>query len=336
MTATTDAIAANQASAAPLLEVRNLAVTYGGKNGFRAVSGIDLTLRPGQILAVVGESGSGKSSMARAIIRMIEPSSGQILIEGQDIAGLKQKALRSTRRTVQMIFQDPYGSLDSRRTVQQTISEPMVIHKLGNQAWIRNRVMKLLGRVGLSADLAPRRPKELSGGQCQRVGIARALAVSPKILVCDEPVSALDASVRAQLLNLLRELSSDFGLAQILIAHDLEVVNHVADDVIVMYKGRFVERGPRKQVFESPRHPYTKLLIASRPRRDQPPSRLASRVSEISEVKGSGCAYAGRCVLAVDRCRSEAPAFEVADGREVACWRHEEAAMWSATANQVA
>jgi ABC-type oligopeptide transport system ATPase subunit len=237
-----------------------------GRRSFTAVDDVDFDLAAGRTLGVVGESGSGKSTLARCIVRLVEPTAGAVELEGRDILSLRGGALKQFRRTVQIVFQDPYGSLNPRLTVGDALDEPLRVHRLGNVAERQERVSHLLRTVGLSEDHRYRYPHEFSGGQRQRIGIARALAVSPRLLIADEPVSALDVSVQAQVLNLLVKLKESLGLTMIFIAHDLAVVEHVADEILVMRGGRVVERGETSRLIQNPQEQYTKALLAAVPR----------------------------------------------------------------------
>ncbi|MFE3830199.1 ATP-binding cassette domain-containing protein [Streptomyces sp. NPDC059092] len=249
------------ASDVPLLSVEDLVVEYPTAHGpFRAVDGVSLTLERGGALAVVGESGCGKSTLARALVRLLKPASGRIVLDGTDIAALPERRLRPLRRRVQMVFQDPYGSLDPHLTAEQIVAEPLRLSGAGNPAERARRAAELIDRVGLPATALHRRPPEFSGGQRQRIGIARALASRPDLLVCDEATSALDVSVQAQVLELLRELQSETGIAYLIIAHNLGVVREISSDVVVMNAGRVVERGPTAAVLASPAEPYTRAL----------------------------------------------------------------------------
>ncbi|MFD5752370.1 ATP-binding cassette domain-containing protein [Streptomyces sp. NPDC127033] len=249
------------AAAVPLLSVEDLVVEYPTANGpLRAVDGVSLTLERGGSLAVVGESGCGKSTLARALVRLLKPASGRIVLDGTDIAALPERRLRPLRRRVQMVFQDPYGSLDPHLTAEQIVAEPLRLSGVGNPAERARRAAELIDRVGLPATALHRRPPEFSGGQRQRIGIARALASRPDLLVCDEATSALDVSVQAQVLELLRELQSETGIAYLVIAHNLGVVREISTDVVVMNAGRVVERGPTAEVLASPAEPYTRAL----------------------------------------------------------------------------
>jgi ABC-type microcin C transport system duplicated ATPase subunit YejF len=245
---------------APLLEVRGLRVDYGR---FRAVDDVSFDVRPGETLALVGESGSGKTTIGRAVLRLIEPSAGSVRFEGSDVLALRGEELRAVRRRMQVVFQDPFGSLDPRQRIGAIVAEGLIIHRLCLARERRGRSAALLERVGLAADLLDRFPHELSGGQRQRVGIARALAVEPRLVVLDECVSALDVSVQAQVLNLLRDLQDERGLAYLFISHDLAVVRHMAGRVAVLRAGRLVEQGAAHAVFASPAHEYTRRLLAA-------------------------------------------------------------------------
>ncbi len=321
----------------PLLEVDNLAKHYPMRRGVvlartvgnvRAVDGIGFTLARGETLALVGESGCGKSTTARLVLRLIEPTTGTVKFEGQDITTLGGAALRALRRRMQIVFQDPFASLNPRMTVGDILEEPLVVHGIGDAASRRARVAELLGLVGLAPYHAGRYPHEFSGGQRQRIGIARALAVEPALVVCDEPVSALDVSIQAQVVNLLKDLQGRLGLSYLFIAHDLAVVKHVADRVAVMYLGRIVEVGPKAQVFANPRHPYTRVLLSAIPRPD-PHRRLARQVPGGDVPSPAdippGCRFHTRCAFVIDRCRTEDPALRAIEpGHQAACHRSEE------------
>jgi len=257
-----------------LLEVHNLKVHFPVKRGMfrpaqefvRAVDDVSLAIAPGETLGLVGESGCGKTTLGRAIVRLVEPTAGTVSLEGTNLTGLSGSALRAQRRKIQMIFQDPYGSLNPRMTVEDIVGEALDIHELAKgQAARRERVAELLQAVGLDATYAQRYPHEFSGGQRQRIGIARALAVEPRLIVCDEPVSALDVSVQAQIINLLQDLQQQRGIAYLFIAHDLAVVEHMSDEIIVMNRGRVVEQGPAEQICDNPQHEYTRKLLAAVP-----------------------------------------------------------------------
>ncbi len=319
-------------TAGPLLEVQDLAKYYPMRQGLlfgrtvgvvRAVDGISFALTRGETLALVGESGCGKSTTARLVLRLIEPTAGRILFEGQDITTMTGGALRALRRRMQIVFQDPFASLNPRMTVGDTIGEPLKVHGIGDRATRRARVEELLGLVGLAPYQARRYPHEFSGGQRQRIGIARALAVEPSLVVCDEPVSALDVSIQAQVVNLLKDLQTRLGLSYLFIAHDLAVVKHVADRVAVMYLGRIVELAPKDALFANPLHPYTRTLMAAIPRPD--PHRRGGHQVAAGDVPSplnppSGCRFHTRCSFATERCRSDDPPLRaMASGHFTAC-----------------
>ncbi|GGL99733.1 ABC transporter ATP-binding protein [Nakamurella endophytica] len=303
------------ATEAPLLEVRGVVKTFpaGGllhRRVVHAVDGVDLHVRRGEVLSLVGESGSGKSTLGRCIAGMSAPDSGSILFDGQDVAALDRAGRVEFRRRVQPVFQDPRASLDPRWPIARTIAEPLVANGMGAAAARDARVAELMSLVGLPRHLADRRPRELSGGQQQRVAIAAALALEPELLVADEPVSALDVSVQAQILNLLAELRERLGLALLFIAHDLGVVEYLSDRVAVMYLGRVVETGTVDDIFEQPQHPYTRALIDAIPHPD--PQRRMTTARLAGEIPSpiappSGCHYHTRCPWAVDRCSVERP-----------------------------
>ena len=282
-----------------------------------AVDGVSLSVAEGEVLAIVGESGCGKSTLGRVMLRLIEPDSGSVRFAGEDLASLSPAALRARRRDMQIIFQDPFGSLDPRMTVAQAIAEPLRLHRVVPRAEETARVAELLRRVGLRPENAGRWPHEFSGGQRQRIAIARALASNPRLIIGDEPVSALDVSVQAQVINLLRDLIRDLRLTFVLVSHDLGVVRHVADRVAVMYLGRIVEEGPAEDVLGAPRHPYTRALVAAMPGAQAKTPPLEGDVpSPIAPP--SGCRFHTRCAYAAERCRAETPHLEGA-GHAVAC-----------------
>ena len=312
-------------ASAPLLSLRDVHVRFNTAAGVvRAVSGVSLDLAVGETLGLVGESGCGKSTLGKAIMQLVPVAGGEIRIEGTDIAPLEKAALNAMRRKVQMIFQDPYGSLNPRSTVGRSIAQPMVVAGWTADA-IAERVETLLGWVGLPSDARQRFPHEFSGGQRQRIGIARALALSPKLIICDEPVSALDVSVRAQVINLLEDLKSKFGVSYLFISHDLSVVEHIADRVAVMYLGTLVEVGGRDQIWRTPQHPYTKALIEAAPVANPKLARTRRRTVLQGELPSpidppAGCPFHSRCPLAEARCRSERPALrKTASGALAAC-----------------
>jgi oligopeptide/dipeptide ABC transporter ATP-binding protein len=316
----------------PLLDVRQLQVHFPLKHSLfsrvpgsvRAVDGVSFTLEKGEALGLVGESGCGKTTLGRAVLRIVNPTGGRVLFDGTDLAAVPSRTLRSLRRRFQMIFQDPYSSLDPRMTVGDSVGESLDIHRLApGRDERRARIGTLLSAVGLDPAAAARYPHEFSGGQRQRIGIARALAVEPELIVCDEPVSALDVSVQAQVVNLLQDLQRERGLAYLFISHDLAVVEHLCSSVLVMYLGRVVESGPTRELCDSPRHPYTQALISAVPRVD--PDTRRQRIVLAGDVPSPidpppGCPFHPRCPIAEARCRTEAPALRpLGDGRSVAC-----------------
>ena len=322
---------------APLMEVSGLAKHYPMRRGLvmarnvgtvRAVDGVSFKLFRGETLALVGESGCGKSTTARLVLRLIEPTGGEVWFEGSNITSLRGDPMRKLRRRMQIVFQDPFASLNPRMTVAEILEEPLIVHAIGDRVARRARVNELLGLVGLAPYHAGRYPHEFSGGQRQRIGIARALAVEPALVVCDEPVSALDVSIQAQVVNLLKDLQTRLGLSYLFIAHDLAVVKHVADRVAVMYLGRIVEIGPKDQVFANPRHPYPRVLLSAIPRPD--PHRKLARQVPGGDVPSPadippGCRFHTRCAYVIDRCRSEDPGLHtLAPGHLSACHRAEE------------
>ncbi|MEY3603855.1 MAG: Oligopeptide transport ATP-binding protein OppF [Pseudomonadota bacterium] len=321
-----------QNTAKPLLRVKQLVKHFPIRGGIlsrvvdkvHAVDGVSFELQAGETLGVVGESGCGKSTTGRCILRLIEPTSGQVWFEDRDVTAMDKAALRAACRDMQIIFQDPFASLNPRMTVASIIGEALSIHKLAQTPQdYEDRIVSLLETVGLNADHMRRFPHEFSGGQRQRIGIARALAVSPKLIVCDEPVSALDVSIQAQVINLLEDLQEKFGLTYLFIAHDLSVVEHISNRVAVMYLGRIVEIASSRALYTDPKHPYTEALLSAVPIPD--PSVKRKRIVLTGDVPNpinppKGCHFHPRCPKAMDRCRNEAPVLrDLGEGHMAAC-----------------
>jgi oligopeptide transport system ATP-binding protein len=323
----------------PLLRVDDLKVHFPVSSGtmfrrkhaaVRAVDGVSLTLARGETLGLVGESGCGKSTTGLAIMRMLTPTAGRIEFEGQDITLHDKKQMRPLRQRMQMVYQDPYSSLNPRMKVRDIIGEPLEVHGLSDdRAAYRDKIAALMRTVGLLPDMAERYPHEFSGGQRQRIGIARALALEPSLIVCDEPVSALDVSIQAQVINVFVELQQRLGLAYLFIAHDLAVVRHVSDRIAVMYLGRIVEIAKRDTLYKSPQHPYTQALLAAVPVADPVVEASRRRAIVSGEVPSAtnpppGCRFHTRCPQAFTRCRTEVPQLrDLGDGQAVACHLHE-------------
>jgi oligopeptide/dipeptide ABC transporter ATP-binding protein len=307
----------------PLLELRDLRMHFPVRAGLflrakrtlKAVDGVSLHLQPGETLGLVGESGCGKSTLGKCIVRLHQPTGGEIRFEGTDLASLGGRALKPYRRHLQMVFQDPVESLNARHTVGEIIGEPLDIHRIGDRAEHRRQVLALLDKVGLPAGAADRYPFEFSGGQRQRIGIARALALNPRLLVCDEPVSALDVSIQSQVLNLFLDLQRELQLSYLFIAHNLAVVKHVSDRVAIMYLGRIVEVAPADAIYRAAKHPYTRALLSAIPRPE--PNRRRERIVLQGDVPSpidppSGCPFHPRCRFATDRCKVEVPTLRAA------------------------
>ncbi len=317
-----------------LLEIRDLRKSFSARRkglfagtvDVKAVDGVSFTIAAGETLGLVGESGCGKSTVGKLILRLLAPSSGEVRLGGDDIATLGTGAMRTRRRDVQMIFQDPYASLNPRMRAEQIVAEPLVNFGVQAGAERERRVAELFARVGLGDEHRRKFPHEFSGGQRQRLGIARALALNPKLIICDEPVSALDVSIQAQIINLMRDLQAELGLAYLFISHDLAVVEHISHRVAVMYLGRIVELTDTRTLFANPRHPYTQVLLASVPSVDRRgASRTGDVVGEVPSASNppSGCHFHPRCSHAVDKCRQVAPPLlRVAEGHDVACHLH--------------
>jgi peptide/nickel transport system ATP-binding protein len=308
-----------------LLRLENVVVEYGAEPyRLQAVSDVSFDVRRGEILGLVGESGCGKSTLARAVLQLSRPNSGRVIFDGIDITRVKGEAMRRLRRRLQLIFQDPIASLNPRRRIADIVAEPLVIAGVADAAARASRMREALRAVGLEPDLVvERRPHEFSGGQCQRIAIARALVLEPDLLICDEPVSSLDVSIRAQILNLLEDMKRRYGLTLVFIAHDLAVVKAISDRVAVMYLGKLCEIGPVEEVFDRPAHPYTRVLLAAIPVPD--PEAPLPRAAAFGELPSplappSGCRFRTRCPLAQARCSSEEPVMrEIRPGQYVAC-----------------
>lgn len=327
----------------PLLEVHDLSVTFDvgrRKPPFRAVDGVSLTVDPQETVGIVGESGSGKTTLGRAILGLTRVASGTVAFDGKDITHAGHRERRRLSSEMQVVFQDPYSSLNPTRTVGQTLAETLRVHKKLSRSEVDERVASMLERVGLPGDAAGRYPGNFSGGQRQRIAIARALIVQPRLVICDEPVSALDLSVQAQALNLLRELQEELHVSYLFIAHDLDVVRHLSDRILVLYRGQVMEEGEADRVYSAPAHPYTRALLDAAPvpnperQRERRRARSARTVSGADAPAGSGCPFAPRCPHAVDVCRSRVPQLEFASGgSRVACHRWRELDLSAETAS---
>jgi len=320
----------------PILELKNVKTHFPVQRGFlrthaaamvKAVDGVSLTVQRGEVLGLVGESGCGKSTLARTILQLVPATEGTIVLEGRNLTAASSAEVTAARRRLQMVFQDPYASLNPRMTVYATLAEPMLVHRVCAPDAVPAEVTELMRRVGLAPRYLQKYPHEFSGGQRQRIAVARALALRPTIIIADEPVSALDVSVQAQILNLLAQLVREMDLTLIFIAHDLSVVKHISDRVAVMYLGKIVELGRATDVIERPRHPYTQALVSAIPRPDPDAERARQRIVLAGDPPSplhppAGCAFHPRCPFAQEKCRLSVPPLErLADGREAACLR---------------
>jgi oligopeptide transport system ATP-binding protein len=323
----------------PILTLTNVKTHFPVRRGFgrtrvagivRAVDGVSLAVERGEVLGLVGESGCGKSTLARTILQLVPATEGVVVLEGRNLTAANAAEVMAARRKLQMVFQDPYSSLNPRLTVFAALAEPMLVHRVCAPADVPAQVAELMQRVGLAPRLLRKYPHEFSGGQRQRIAVARALAMRPKVIVADEPVSALDVSVQAQILNLLSHLVREMELTLIFISHDLSVVKHISDRVAVMYLGKIVELGRAEDVIERPRHPYTQALVSAIPRPEPDTERARQRIVLTGDPPSplhppAGCAFHPRCPFAQEKCRLTAPVLtQLADGREVACMRVEE------------
>ena len=317
-----------------LLQVHNLHVHFPVRRGIivkktvaevKAVDGISFDVKDGETVGLVGESGCGKSSTGRAVLKLIEPTSGEIIYKGENITGYSQKQMLPLRREMQMVFQDPYASLNPRMSVVDIVTDPLVEHKLIERSEKQKKASELLETVGLDPRYMNRFPHEFSGGQRQRIGIARSLALNPRLIICDEPIAALDVSIQAQIINLFQDLQEKLGLSYIFIAHDLSVVRHISDRILVMYLGKIVETAEKRELFKNPLHPYTKVLLSSVPEADPAAERIRKRIELTGEVpspinKPAGCPFCTRCPDAMDKCRiTEPETVDMGGGHTVAC-----------------
>jgi oligopeptide transport system ATP-binding protein len=337
-----DAVTGDRAAAAAgdwLLEVEDLTVHFPVTRGFifkrtvgqvKAVDGVSFRIAPGETLGLVGESGSGKTTTGRAIMQLTKATSGRATFENRDLMAMSGGDVRRMRRRMSMVFQDPYGALNPRMTAGNIVGEPLVVHRLyESKADYRRKVVELFRTVGLSPAMATRYPHEFSGGQRQRIGVARALAARPSLIVLDEPVSALDVSIQAQVINLLQDLQAQFNLAYLFIAHDLSVVRHISNRIAVMYLGKIVEIADRQDLYENPQHPYTKALLSAVPAPDPSLERTRERIVLSGDIPSplnppSGCVFHTRCPIAIDECKTVVPELrEIAPGHPVACIRAE-------------
>ncbi len=319
----------------PILELQNLQTHFPIQKGFlfkrnvgtvKAVDGVNLKVKRGEVLGLVGESGCGKSTLARAVMQLVPTTGGTVVLEGRNLTSSSTGDVLSIRRDLQMVFQDPYASLNPRMTVYATLAEPLLVHKVCNSSEVLARVTELMKTVGLAPRFMQKYPHEFSGGQRQRIAIARALALSPKVVIADEPVSALDVSIQAQILNLLADLVKKMGLSLIFIAHDLSVVKHISDRVAVMYLGKIVELGPANDIIEKPMHPYTRALVSAIPTPNPDEERNRKRIVLPGDPPSpinppAGCAFHPRCPYAKEACKAAIPALDSHGDREVACIR---------------
>jgi len=318
----------------PILELKNVRTHFPVYRGLvfkrqtgtvKAVDGVSLAVQPGEVLGLVGESGCGKSTLARTILQLVPATEGTIVLEGRNLTAAGSAEVKASRRALQMVFQDPYASLNPRMTVFAALAEPMLVHKICARAEVARRVAELMKMVGLAPRFVKKYPHEFSGGQRQRIAVARALALQPKVIIADEPVSALDVSVQAQILNLLAQLVREMNLSLIFIAHDLSVVKHISDRIAVMYLGKIVELGRAADVIERPRHPYTRALVSAIPTPDPDAERARQRIVLPGDPPSplnppAGCAFHPRCPYAGEKCKVAVPPLvRIADGREVAC-----------------
>lgn len=308
----------------PLLELSAISKEFeiGGGQRVYAVNDVDLRVDRGRTVAVIGESGSGKSTLGRLALRLLDPTSGTVRFEGSDLGSLDRSALRKMRARMQVIFQEPFESLNPRMTIRDIVGEPLLVHTRLTKSERRVKVLEVFDHVGLGADLAHRYPGELSGGQQQRVGIARAIVTEPSLIVLDEPTSSLDLSIRAQILALLQRLQGELGLAYLFISHDIHTVRYLSNEIVVMYQGTIVESGPSEDVFTAPRHPYTQALLASAlsaDPSDQVPQLRLQGDPPTPTTRPQGCVFRGRCPVRIDACDGEVPLVLVTEGREVAC-----------------
>ncbi|MDH2436540.1 peptide ABC transporter ATP-binding protein [Pokkaliibacter plantistimulans] len=317
-----------------LLEARDLKRHYDVRQGpfkphatVKALDGVSFRVERGKTLAVVGESGCGKSTLAKLLTLIEQPTAGQLMLDGKDVSGASKQELAQLRQKIQIIFQNPYGSLNPRQKIGAILEEPLVINTSLTKAERKEKALAIMRKVGLKEEHYQRYPHMFSGGQRQRIAIARGLMLNPSVVVADEPVSALDVSVQAQVLNLMMDLQDELGLSYIFISHDLSVVEHIADEVMVMYLGKVVEKGPTATIFDDPRHPYTRALLSSTPRLD--PSKRIEKVKLLGELPSplnppAGCPFHGRCQFVQDRCKSEVPPLQSLQGRLIACHGVEE------------